>query len=75
MNTFSYLPRIVLSAVMALSLWAFTPKSVSATSAPMAETAEEQATSEQRREAARIAREREVRLNEINKDRELREKA
>ena len=38
MNTFSYLPRIVLSTVMALSLWAFTPTGVSATSAPMAES-------------------------------------
>ncbi|MFN6976795.1 MAG: flotillin family protein [Gemmobacter sp.] len=37
-----------------------------------AETAEEQAASEKRREAARIAREREVRLTEIERDRELR---
>jgi uncharacterized membrane protein YqiK len=41
----------------------------------MAETAEEQATSEKRREAARIAREREVRLTEIQKERELREQS
>lgn len=41
----------------------------------MAETAEEQAASEQRREAARIAREREVRLTEIARDRELRRRA
>ncbi len=41
----------------------------------MAETAEEQAASELRREAARIAREREVRLTEIARDRELRRRA
>lgn len=41
----------------------------------LAETAEEQAASEQRREAARIAREREVRLAEIARDRELRRMA
>lgn len=37
----------------------------------MADVAEEQAGSEKRRDAARIAREREVRLNEIARDREL----
>lgn len=38
----------------------------------VADTAEEQATSEKRREAARIARERETRMAEIARDRELR---
>ncbi|MFN3292202.1 MAG: flotillin family protein, partial [Gemmobacter sp.] len=46
-----------------------------ARSRSIAETAEEQAASEKRREAARIAREREVRLTEIEKDRELRRQA
>jgi uncharacterized membrane protein YqiK len=41
----------------------------------MAETAEEQAAGEQRREAARIGRERAVRLTELERDRELRRKA
>ncbi|MEX2518116.1 MAG: flotillin domain-containing protein [Paracoccaceae bacterium] len=45
-----------------------------ARSRSLAETAEEQASSEKRREAARIGREREVRLAEIEKDRELRQK-
>ena len=43
-----------------------------ARAASQADVAEEQSTSERRREAARIAREREVRMSEIARDRELR---